>query len=283
MNRLVLFFISDLHYDQGPAGRLAVEAMAAHLAAHASQDDVLVIGGDLGNSDETVRACLACFREFPGHKLGIAGNHDVWVDPGESSWDRYRRLSELFAAENVHPLEEEPVVKGGIGFAGALGWYDYSFRDDIGVPLQCYVDKALPSEGVAWGDQRWVHWGQRDEAFTEWQLERLEGHLGRLAACREVVVFTHHVATRRLLVQPRWIVPTSWRFLNAFLGSDRFSELVLCYPNVKEIVNGHIHRGAEVALGGRRFSSIASGRGTRQILTLDGAKLERVSMPPKPR
>lgn len=271
----MLFFTSDLHFDHGASGRRAVEALGAELAATAGSDDVLLLGGDLGNSDETVRGCLACFREFPGRMLGVAGNHDIWVEPGESSWDRYRRLSDLFAAARVHPLEDEPIVLGGIGFAGSMGWYDYSFRDDIGVPYQCYVDKTLPSSGVTWGDVRYAHWGMRDEAFTEWQLERLGRHLDSLSGCAEVVVLTHHVATRRLLVQPRALVPTHWRFLNAFLGSDQFATLLGGCSNVTEVINGHIHRNGEVRLDGRRYASIASGKSTRQLLTLDRDVLSR--------
>jgi predicted phosphohydrolase len=272
----VLFFTSDLHYDHhGISGRRAVEALGAELAATASPGDVLVLGGDLGNSDAVVRACLACFRDFPGKKLGVAGNHDIWVEPGESSWDRYKRLSDVFVEAGVHPLEDEPVVVGGVGFAGALGWYDYSFRDDIGVPYERYVEKSLPSAGVAWGDARYAHWGLSDEAFTDWQLERLDGHLARLASCKEVVVFTHHVATRRLLVHPRSMVPTQWRFLNAFLGSEKLETLFARHPNVTEVVNGHIHRNGEVRIGRTRYTSLGCGKGTRQVLVMGGGRTER--------
>ena len=271
----MLYVTADLHFDHGAGGRRAVEALAAELASIGTPDDVLVFNGDLGNSDATVRACLACFRDFPGTRLGVAGNHDIWVDPGESSWDRYRRLTDLFTDARVHPLEEEPVVIGGVGYAGSMGWYDYSFRDDIGVPYEAYVEKALPSEGVAWGDLRYAHWGMSDEAFTEWQLVRLECHLGALASVPEVRVFTHHVATKRLLVHPRAMVPKPWRFLNAFLGSDQFATLIGRFPNVTDVINGHIHRNGEVRLGPTRYASLASGKSTRQLLTIDGRTLSR--------
>jgi 3',5'-cyclic AMP phosphodiesterase CpdA len=271
----VLYVAADLHFDHGAAGRRAVQAMAAELAATATPDDVLVFDGDLGNSDATVRACLACFRDFPGRMLGVAGNHDIWVDPGESSWERYKRLTDLFTESRVHPLEEEPVVIGGVGYAGAMAWYDYSFRDDIGVPYQAYVDKVLPSEGVAWGDLRYAHWGMRDEAFCEWQLARLEAQLVKLASVPEVRVFTHHVATKRLLVHPRPMVPKAWRFLNAFLGTTALEALVARFPNVTDVVNGHIHRNGEVKIGRARYASLASGKGTRQLIEIDGGALRR--------
>jgi 3',5'-cyclic AMP phosphodiesterase CpdA len=271
----VLHVAADLHFDHGASGRRAVEAMAADLARTATPADVLVFAGDLGNSDATVRACLACFRDFPGTMLGVGGNHDIWVDPGESSWDRYQRLSDLFAAARVHPLEEEPIVVGGVGYAGAMGWYDYSFRDDIGVPYQAYVDKVLPAEGVAWGDLRYAHWGMRDEAFCERQLERLEAQLHRLASCAEVRVVTHHVATKRLLVHPRAMVPKAWRFLNAFLGTTALEALIGRFSNVTEVVNGHIHRPGEVKIGRARYASAASGKSTRQLVSIDGGVLRR--------
>ena len=128
---------------------------------------------------------------------------------------------------------------------------------------------------MAWGDLRYAHWGMRDEAFTEWQLERLEAQLRALSACAEVRVVTHHVASKRLLVHPRAMVPHHWRFLNAFLGTTALEALIGRFPNVTEVVNGHIHRSGEVRIGGARYASLACGKGTRQLLTIDGGVLRR--------
>lgn len=272
-----MFFASDLHYRVRSEGDAAVRALANHLRApNADKDDVLVLVGDLATDDEALRDCLRLFAGFPGRKCAVAGNHDVWVENGESSWTRYRRLSAIFRAQGFHPLEDEPLVIGGLGLAGSMGWYDYSFRDEeIGIPLYSYSKKTFPgAEGPLWNDANLVHWGMPDEDMARWQAERLERHLGMLWRCDEKIVAIHHVPTKRLLFHPRWILPRETRFANAFLGSERFGEIAVLH-RASLVVNGHIHMAGDKRIGGTRFMSIGGDYDAKQLIIRDGDRCVR--------
>ncbi|HTM68025.1 MAG TPA: metallophosphoesterase [Candidatus Binatia bacterium] len=271
------FFASDLHYGVNGQGNAAVRALATHLRSpNASRDDVLVLVGDIATDDKALRACLRLFREFPGRKLAVAGNHDVWVEGEESSWTRYRRLSAIFRAAGFHPLEDEPIVIGGTAFAGSMGWYDYSFRDEeIGMPFRAYEKKTLPgAEHPLWNDANLVRWGMSDQDVTRWQAERLERHLSALAGSDDIVLAIHHVPTKRLLFHPRCLVPRETRFANAFLGSERFAEIA-CLHRVALVVNGHIHMAGDARIGETRFASIGGDYRGKQLIVRDRGRLVR--------
>ncbi len=252
-------------------GDQAVQRLARRLRL-VEVGSVLLIGGDIAVNDVDVAECLDLFRGFPGPRLAIAGNHDVWVEPGHSSWDRYRRLSDIFRRADVHPLEDEPVTINGLGIVGSLGWYDGTFRDAaLGIPEDAYRTKISPyPNGGMWGDAMYVHWGMDDLAMVAWQLERLERHLKSLENAKNVLVLMHHVPTKKLLVRPRFLVPKRWRFLNAFLGSERFAQLLGRFSNVRAVINGHIHRADTTAINGIRFASIGGDYDVKQIVTWDG-------------
>ena len=263
-------FISDLHYGLRRVGDESVRALARSLEDVAAGDGLL-IGGDLGTGDAEVAACLALFSRFPGPKFAIAGNHDVWVEAGESSWDRYRRLSDILRASGFHPLEDEPAIVGDVGLVGSLGWYDYSFRDDaLGIALTHYQQKIYPGwERPLWRDALRVCWGMSDADVTRWQVERLTKHLARLQGVSSVIALLHHVPSKQLLAHPRAMLPPLLRFANAFLGSGALADPLLADARVRLVVSGHIHRAGEHRLGGTRFVSIGGSYHDKQCVTFD--------------
>ena len=201
-----VFFASDLHYDKS-RGRASTEAMARYLCDVGTPEDVLWLGGDYANDDARLTECLRLFEGFAGEKLAIAGNHDVWTDDASNdpqssaSMRRYRDLSECFASAGFHALEDRAKCIQGVGFVGALGWYDYSFRvDALDLPMDVYRKKAMPeSRGAVWNDARFVRWGRTDPEVTEWQFGRLEAQLESMTHADRLLVATHHVPTERLL------------------------------------------------------------------------------------
>lgn len=278
-----MFFASDLHYGVHREGDAAVRSLADHVrTADVDKDDLLVLVGDLATDDATLRSCLRLFAGFPGRKCAVAGNHDVWVEREDSSWTRYRRLSTIFRAAGFHPLEDEPLVVDGVGLAGSMGWYDYSFRDkELGIPLSCYRAKTLPGAAEPiWNDARLVRWGMSDEDMARWQAERLERHMASLRGCREIVLAIHHVPTKRLLFHPRCLVPYGTRFANAFLGSERFGEIALRH-RAALVVNGHIHMEGTKRVGDTAFMSIGGGYRAKQLIVRDGAECVRSSFTAK--
>lgn len=271
----MLYFTSDLHYGMNEVGDRATEKLAKHLRG-ANPGDVLAFAGDLATSDRMLKRCLDLFREFPGRMLAVPGNHDVWIHPrGDATSEERRRLfNQIVRSVGIHPLEEGPIVIGGIGFAGIMGWYDYSFRDEeLGIPLAAYERKSYG--GVSWSDADFVHWGRTDEAQTVQDVALLERHLVHLAAAEQIVVITHHVPTKQLLVRPRSLVPRRWRFLNAFLGSESLRFTVEHSPAAGLAVCGHVHTAREARINGRLFASIGGSYLEKELVTWNGVRLSR--------
>lgn len=277
-DRAMIFATSDLHFGMRPDGDAATRRLAAHLRG-ARSTDVLLLVGDLGVGDETIAECLALFLDFPGAKLAIPGNHDVWVpaDAPIDSRERRARLPRLFRDAGFHPLEEGPIVIGGIGFAGCMGWYDYSFRDEsLGYSLTCYETKCEPeSTEPVWGDAEYVRWPWSDGEVAAREAARLGQHLQHLSDAREVIVVTHHLPTSRLLFHPRALVPKFWRFANAFLGSERLGVTIAKYPNVRLALCGHIHEPREAAVGHQHFATVGGDYGRKALLSYDGSRIKR--------
>jgi predicted phosphohydrolase len=277
--KMKVFIASDLHYGVGEKGDGSVRALAKHVCDRGGEDDVLLLGGDLATDDAHIRSCLALFSGFSGKRAAIAGNHDVWMEDGRNSLERYKGLPTLFRAGGFHPLEEEPFIVDGVGFAGTMGWYDLTFRDEgISVPLEAYRKKVYPGpESAVWGDAIHARWGCTDEEVAEWQRSRLEHQLKQLAGTRETIVLTHHVPTKNLLVQPRFLVPKMWRFLNAFLGSERLGETVRRLAPESLVVNGHIHRSGSSRKGPTSFISIGGDYDEKQLVIKEGRNTKRMA------
>lgn len=274
-----VFIASDLHYGVGEKGNGSVRALAKHVCAEGTENDVLLLGGDLATDDAHIQTCLALFSGFSGKRAAIAGNHDVWVHDGRNSLERYKGLPSLFRACGFHPLEEEPFIAGDIGFAGAMGWYDLTFREDgIHVPREAYRSKVYPGpESVVWGDAIHAKWGCADEDVAEWQRSRLERQLRQLGGTRETIVLTHHVPTKDLLARPRFLVPRMWRFLNAFLGSERLGETVRRITPNGSVINGHIHMSGSTRKGATSFLSIGGDYQEKQLVIKEGRNTNRMT------
>ncbi|MBI4138728.1 metallophosphoesterase family protein [Candidatus Uhrbacteria bacterium] len=276
----MIFATSDLHYGLDPEGDRSVRALARKVTETACESDVLALVGDLGSDDDSVQRCLDLFGDFPGEVVAVAGNHDIWVAPGDDSWARLARVQKFFRQAGFHPLEDGPKMVGDTAFVGTIGWYDYSFRDDIGVPIEHYREKSLPGGRAMWGDAVHARWSTSDEEMTRHFASRLENHLELVRDARNIVAFVHHVPTKDLLFHPRWFIPREWRFLNAFLGSEWFADLLRRHSAVTDVVCGHIHRAAAVRRGVKRFVSIGGNYREKQLVTLDGANLRRQTFRP---
>ncbi len=119
--------LADLHL--GDASRARVEA-TAH-AAGSAQADVLVLAGDCtAQGPERIPEVLALLANFPGPRLLVPGNHDLWRrEQPFDTWRIYDEIIPTMAAEyGFHVLDQAPLIVDDVAFVGCMGWYDYSFR-----------------------------------------------------------------------------------------------------------------------------------------------------------
>ena len=259
-----ILITADLHYDiarsRKPARQLAERACA-------KGGDVLVLLGDTAGRDlDTFAEALRMFEAFKGRKLLVPGNHCLWCRPGEDSIERYEQLlPRLAEAEGFEVLDYKPVILGEVGLAGSIGWYDYSFREEyLGIPMAFYEAKVSPGAAARldehtelfeayreqlterqleivtrWMDGRFVKLGMSDDAFVAKLAKKLEGDLAELSASVErIAVFLHHLPFRTLVPKER---PDKFAFAAAYMGSERFGEVLMGCPKVAAVYCGHSH------------------------------------------
>lgn len=263
--RLRALATSDLHYPWRERGMGQVAAMGQR--AMESQAGVLILGGDNGEPDG-----LYAFEHFPGKKLIIAGNHDLYTKT-DDSLVRYRGLEEAYRQFGFHFLDAQPAIVNGVGFAGNVGWYDYSFRrteplpEDPECPLlingkrlhelteEDYARQTFRiTEGrrtytASWEDRANISWGITDKEFLDRCLDKLEGDLSQLEReVDKICAVVHHLPFDELVKHdPNDIALT---LTNAYMGSTRIGELLLAHPKVRTVITGHTHRPGKYSIHG---------------------------------
>ncbi len=276
----LILVTADLHYGARREGDRAVEALAAHVRGTVAA--ALVIVGDIATSPDKIAACLDLFQGFDGLKAAVPGNHDIWVRRGSGggdgpsdSWELYERtLPEVFRGHGFHPLHLGPARVDGVTLVGTMGWYDYSFRDDIGIGLESYRSKTYPGDPLPmWNDALLARFDMSDEELTALLVDRMGEHLRALPVDERVMVFSHHLATRRLLIRPRLMVPRRWRFANAFLGSERLSEVIEASGKVAQVFCGHAHFTRSHHSRATRYAVIGSDYESKQLVRATPARV----------
>ncbi|MFW6062405.1 MAG: metallophosphoesterase [Planctomycetota bacterium] len=290
---------ADLHYNIGRS-RQPAEQLARRVAGEGG--DALVLVGDTAGADlRAMREALQLFADFPGRRLLVPGNHCLWCQPGQDSLERYERvLPELAAEEGFSLLDHEPVVLGGVGLVGSVGWYDYSFRDPaLGIPLEFYRAKLSPGAaryygrrdlidrhadavtdeqmriGARWMDVEHIRLPMSDEAFAEHLTRRLTAQLKEMTLrTRQIAVFLHHLPFEELLPHNR---PAKFRFAGAFLGARRMGEALRRFAAVSHVYCGHSHWRARKRVGHMHAINVGSTYTDKHldILQIDREEYER--------
>ncbi|MDR0300137.1 MAG: metallophosphoesterase [Streptococcaceae bacterium] len=108
------------------------------------------------------------------------------------------------------------------------GWYDYSF-------YQGDTEKIIHLKNNFYFDRK-IHRKYDDPTITDKILTRLNQVLSTIQG--EIIVVMHFVPSANFIISSEYEKFT--RF-NAFLGSTRFHELFKQYPNISQVIFGHIH------------------------------------------
>ncbi|GAG29245.1 unnamed protein product, partial [marine sediment metagenome] len=191
-----------------------------------------------------------------------------------------RELPAVCRGHGFHLLDSGPVLVGEVALVGSVGWYDYTFKDQtLNIPLRFYEAKLAPGAAARretythlvdghgdltpemleistyWMDGVRVRLPVSDIEFTERLVARLRTHLEEVKdSARTIVAVLHHLPFAELV--KRNLGVGNWQFANAFMGSERFGELLLESPKVRHAFCGHSHSPSRVTHGALTCTNI---------------------------
>lgn len=209
-------------------------------------EDVVVLAGDIHEGRSGIPWARKYFRNCP--IIYVPGNHEYY---GRDIDELREGLRESGRTHDVHVLDADEVIIGGVRFCGATLWTD--FEVDGGTPEA--VRRAMHNcqEGMTdfhvirrWGsslrpeDTRELHLAQR-----EWLRRALSGFtpLGE-GFTGPTVVLTHHAPCARSIA-PQFAGDP----LNPAFSSDLTD---LLGPAVRLWVHGHMHNSSDYVERGTR-------------------------------
>jgi 3',5'-cyclic AMP phosphodiesterase CpdA len=250
-----LLAVSDLHVGY-EANREIVSALRP-----ASEDDWLIVAGDVGEIFADVEWALRLLSERYAKVIWTPGNHELWTprpDPvtlrGEH---RYRRLVEMCRGLGVLTPEDPYAVWRGPGgpvtVAPLFVLYDYTFR----LPGLETKDAALANAreaGVVCTDEFQLHPDPHPtrEAWCDVRITETE----QLLAARDPALRTVLVSHFPLVREPTSVL---WHPEFAlWCGTERTADWHKRYDAVAAVY-GHLHIPRTTWYDGVRFEEVSLG------------------------
>jgi len=236
--------LSDIHIDINFSDTDRVTpSIIQYIRTHSL--DLMIIAGDVASNYELTLGSLKDIEEKGGIPcLFVPGNHDIWVEhhKDKTSWDIYGLLKTYShnLANVAYEINNDWVV------IGDLGWYDFSFGDK----KYSFKDFSLMTyEERVWQDSIKAVWDRSTLDMHKYFIDKLERQLIKYQN-KKIIVVTHVLPVLDFTVQPP---SPMWEYMNAFLGSSEYGELILKYPNVKYTVSGHVHYRKQKTIQGTEF------------------------------
>ncbi len=208
--------------------------------------DMIIIAGDVASNYKLILTTLEEIEKQTNIPcLYVPGNHDIWVEnyPEKTSWEIYELLKSY-----PHNLANGPyVINNDWVVIGDLGWYDFSFGDSNKYSFDDFSN--MKYEERVWQDSIKAVWNKSTQDMHRYFMDKLEKQL-KMYQNKNIIVVTHVLPIIDFTVQPP---SPMWEYMNAFLGSSEYGELILKYPNVKYAVSGHVHYRKQVKLNNTEF------------------------------
>ncbi len=229
--------ISDIHIDTN--NELLMEKgqeenLLETLIQVINETDIglIIIAGDISSDHEMSIRAIKEIEEKTGREcLFVPGNHDIWKEkhPQINAWGAYEKLKKVKGnlANGPIQLNDDWVIIGDIG------WYDYSYGGNEYTTED--FDNMVFGERV-WQDKIKSIWNkstiEMNDYFYNKIVNQLEHNKGK-----NIILVTHVVQHKSFIVQN----PNDmWNYMNAFLGSSKYGELIYSYP-IKYSIFGHVH------------------------------------------
>lgn len=212
--------------------------------------DVLVLAGDIHRAT----SAIGVFADWPVPVVYVHGNHELYH---EEYADLVSKMRAASAGTNVHYLDEDEYILGGVRFLGCCLWTDYLLDSARQQASMTEAEQKLRDHSVirtaqghfTAGDALRIH--RQSRTWLEEKLhERFDG---------ATVVVTHH-APHPGSIHPRY----AGTLLNAAFASD----LTPLVEQADVWIHGHVHDSFDYKASGTRV--VANPRG----YALNGAAAE---------
>ncbi len=294
---MVICAAADIHYPrQGHRWSASLAGQMCDAGA-----DAIVLAGDIATGGgELHHRFLRLFARFDGLKLLVPGNHDLWADglPPDTH-RRYREhLREIADDSGFRYLPDQPVVSGNVGFVGAAGWYDYSFRQlrppvtglrvtplvarrmatgaaasplpgRADLPWEDLTDTDYAAKGLswchgartqslAWNDALYIDWGAADADVVAAHCADLARDIAAIGAAASQLVGVCHLVPCEELLGG----PTedvAFAYCRAYMGSARLGDTLAADPRTRLILCGHAHSRRVIERGNVVFANCSVG------------------------
>lgn len=273
-----IFAISDIHIEgKNKKAAFNLPLIISERLKDLKEESILIIAGDVTPYISSLRNYLILFKDLPLTKLFVAGNHDIWVEEGGDSYNKYvNLLKDAVLNAGFYYLDNEPYIAGNVGFIGNLGWYDYSFKQlNVYMPphmklmrkngdyilweeltYEDYAKKALYAEInskvkmiTSWNDRIYIRWAFNDFEFTDFCFNKIKNDFKLIEEKVEKIVFiSHHIHFYDGIIQKK---TPEWDFNNAFMGSKKIGDLVSAHKKVSLIIFGHSHVPTKLFINGK--------------------------------
>lgn len=195
--------------------------------------DIFIIAGDIaGDYTLTLNSINRIEKETGKICLFVPGNHDIWTEkhPGKTSWDIYNKLK-----SHPHNLSAGPYsINSKWTVIGDLGWYDYKFGNRK-YSIEDF-DRMQYKDRI-WQDSIKAVWGISTLEMHAYFLKKLDIQLNEQRD-KNIILVTHVLPIEDFTVQQPSLM---WEYLNAFMGSPDYGNLVKKYPDIKYSISGHVH------------------------------------------
>ena len=241
--RIAIF--SDLHLEFAPFEPPKLDA------------DVVVLAGDIAPKLNGLRFASSLAARMP--VLYVLGNHEYYGTHTQLP----RKLKSL-AAANVHVLDDDERILGGVRFLGCTLWTDFELTGDreraqtaaVGV-MNDYV--RIRSAEFGFKRLRPIHTYRKHLESRAW----LEAKLSEPFAGLTVVV-THHAPSVESLTEAERSDPVSSCY------ATRLDDLVR-NSGASLWIHGHTHRNVDYTLGSTRVLTNQRGYSDEPVSGFDAA------------
>lgn len=233
-----VFALSDIHIDYSANAR-----WIAALSIAEYQDDVLILAGDVSDTQSLLDWCLTTLAKRFKKVMFVPGNHELWVVREDSQKNSLQKFDDVCAVVESAGASMQPFHDPGVSVIPLLGWYDYSFGE--------------PSQELRsmWMDYRSCRWPNgltdRDIAahFATFNNDQ------STAKGDKVITYSHFLP--RIDLMPEFI-PKAQRVLYPVLGSAQIEgQLRRLNPDIH--VYGHSHVNRQVEIDGVSYINNAFG------------------------